>query len=96
MDPVRAPFMIPEDSRAQAPTCWRSFFSRRQRAQEADGLCWQRGGLVDLEGMLLVDVLVKARRLTSSDVFAKGIAGDKVQETPRVKWPTFEMVLYPS
>ena len=42
------------------------------------------------------DVVVKARRLTSSDAFTKIAAGDRVQETPRVKWPTFEMVLYPS
>lgn len=26
--------------------------------QERDGLCWQRGGLLDLEGMLFVDVVV--------------------------------------
>jgi hypothetical protein len=61
-------------------------------------LCWQRGGLVDLEGILLIGVIVDRRMKVPSDasltIVPKSVASDKVQENPMTTWPTFEVVLY--
>lgn len=45
------------DPDAQAPTCWRSLRSRRQDEHEADDLCWQRAGRVDLEVIVVFGLL---------------------------------------
>lgn len=96
------PAIAADGSRAQAPTCWRSYLSRRHRAQEADGLCWQRGGLLDLEGMLLIAANVNERKIKVREIrvrdrrvsFSKSVASDKAQEKSVIEWITFEVALY--